>query len=202
MKKIDALEWYDRILRAATSLSEQRALGAVQHNGRLVFDELEDEACWAGRWALDSWPFVPDQSEQPTRPGLRFEVWFRPGRNADIPITLMLLCAGEPALAPLRTHLSSVWNELLKSGKTAGRYQSVEQLDKLALRFDGGAQGIGRHVSADWRKVEPALERLMLDTHKVVSSAVDAWRQAGSEIAFNSPPTDPFQALRNKFAGE
>jgi hypothetical protein len=202
VKKDQATEWFEKILRTAKSIAEARGFGQVVHNHRLVHDEVAEGARWAGRWALETWPFAPDHAGSVHRPGLRFEAWFRPGKASDVPLTLLLACSDEPSLKDLRTHLSPVWEALLTGGKAAGRYQALERIEPLALKFEREVVGVARHVAPDWRKVEPAVEWLLVDSHKLLAAAVARWHaDAGSNI-FNDSPVDPLEALRKRFSGE
>lgn len=201
MKKDLALEWFDRVITAATALAGARGLGELQPHRRLVHDEWDQQARWAGRWAFEGWPSVPEPTGGIPRPGLRYEVWLRPGKAADQPITLILACADDPGLTTLHPHLAPVWETLLSGGKAAGRYQPLDRLEPLAARLEAGVMGVARHVAPDWRKVEPALEWLILDSHKLVEAALETWRAAGGPSDFEQSRQDPLEALRQRFSG-
>lgn len=202
MKKEQALDWYERVIAAATATAEARAMGAIFHHPRLVHDEWEQGARWAGRWALTGWPSTSDVAGGLPRPGLRFEVWFRPGKAPDLPITLLLACADDPGLRNLHPHLSGVWDSLLTGGKAAGRYQPLARLEPLATHLEPGVSGVARQVPPDWRKLAPALEWLMRDSHKLVQTALENWHSQEGLTEFQRvAPQDPLEALRQRFSG-
>ncbi|MEB3329955.1 MAG: hypothetical protein VKQ33_12045 [Candidatus Sericytochromatia bacterium] len=198
MKKDEANAWRERLLAAAAPVAARLGAASWRACPRLVHDEVDEEARWAVRLAPEGWPFEAGDAGEPHRPGLRWEVWLRPGKRGDAPVGLFLVCDGEASLAGLRASLAPTWEGLVKGGKTAGRYKPLSDVEPLALRLDRGAVGVGRLVPPRPEKAEPAWAQLLLDTFKPVDDAVKTWlaREGGLLPA----PADPFAALAQRFS--
>jgi hypothetical protein len=198
MKKDEAIAWRGRLLEAAAPVAARLGAAPWRVAPRLIHDEVGDEARWAVRLAPEGWPFESGAEGGSHRPGLRWEVWLRPGKQADLPVGLFLVCDGEAALAGLRARLAVTLDGLVKGGKTAGRYKPLGEVAPFALRLDRDAVGVGRLVPPRADKVEPALAQLLLDTFKPVDEAVKGWH-APEGGAF-AVPADPFAALAKRFS--
>jgi hypothetical protein len=200
MLKDDALKLRERLAPVAARAAEKAGVAGLADDGKLYHDEVGEEARWAQRLAPPGWPHAAIGAGTPARPGLRLEVWYRPGKpKPDEQLAMLLVCADEPALAGLRMRLEPVWATLLGGGKAAGRYKAVEALEPLAVRLEPGIVGIARHAPVNPAKAEAALAQLVEDALKPVAAAVAAWAADGGAAAFEASPVDPLAALRAKF---
>src|SRR5687768_13931301 len=123
MLKDEALALRERLIPVAVRAAEKAGVAGLADDGKLYHDEVDGQARWAQRLAPPGWPHAAIGAGTPARPGLRYEVWFRPGKGED-ELVLALLCADEPALAGLRMRLAPIWASLLGGGKAAGRYKA------------------------------------------------------------------------------
>src|SRR5687768_10520895 len=106
MKKDDALALRERLRALATQTAAKAGFPALADDGKLYHDELADAARWAQRLSLAGrWPHVPAGAGPAVCPGLRFEVWFFPGKAKEEEVLCLLLCDGARTLAPLAAHL-------------------------------------------------------------------------------------------------
>ena len=200
MLKDDALKWRDRLTPVAARAAARAGVAGLADDGKLYHDEVDGEARWTQRLAAPGWPHAAIGVGTPARPGLRLEVWYRPGKpGKEEVLSLLLLCADEPALAGLRALLEPVWASLLGGGKAAGRYKAVAGLEPLAVRLEPGVVGIGRQVGVNPAKAEAALAQLVEDVLKPVTAALTAWSAGGGAEAFAATPVDPLAALRDRF---
>lgn len=200
MLKDEALRWRERLAPVATAAAARAGVAGLADDGKLYHDEMDGQARWAQRLAAPGWPHAAIGVGQPARPGLRLEVWYRPGKpNKDEELGLYLLIAGEPALAPLHARLVPVWAALLGGGKAAGRYKDAGALEPLVARLEPGVAGVGRRVGVNPAKAEAALAQLVEDAFKPVAAAVAAWAAEGGAEAFEASPVDPLAALRDRF---
>ncbi len=200
MLKDDALSWRERLAPVAARAAARAGVEGLADDGKLYHDEVDGQARWAQRLAAPGWPHAAIGVGLPARPGLRLEVWYRPGKpGKDEELGLYLLIADEPALAGLRARLEPIWASLLGGGKAAGRYKAVAALEPLAPRLEPGVAGVGRRVGVTPAKAEAALAQLVEDALKPVAAAVAAWTAEGGATAFEATPVDPLAALRDKF---
>jgi hypothetical protein len=199
MNKDSALALRERLRSSAEQTGSRLGFSALQDDGKLYHDEVGDLARWTQRLSLAGrWPHLPLGEGAPACPGLRFEVWFFQGKK-DEEILLLLLCGGDHGLDDLQRHLAPTFKELLEGGRYAKRYRPLEP---IVSKFYPGVVGLGRRVSLQPAKAEPALVQLLEDALKPVDGAIAAWDpngEAAERFKTECSAYDPLAALKAKF---
>lgn len=198
MKKDEAMALREKLRAQAIATAAKLGYPQLDDDGKFYHDETAELARWAQRLSLKGrWPHLASSEGQVPCPGLRYEVWFFPGKQQEETVLLVIACEAANGLEPLQRHLEATFKEFVEGGKYARRYQP---LDSTVKRFYADATGISRRVPL--AKAEAGWTQLIEDTLKPLDGAVSKYADAETLVAdFTATCSsyDPLAALKARF---
>jgi hypothetical protein len=203
MRKDDLFALRDRVLKGVAPGIQKKHLPVPQPDSRLYPQDVEGELFWVDRLTYPSeWPHTGYGDASPPVPGLRYEAWYFQKRETCL---LALLCEDRPALRPLIDALAPAFKTLVEDGKFARRYRSLEDRSAeagLILRVEPNSRGIWRTAPLNEEKLVKALETLVVDTHPMMSQAMqraDPNEELPAAFKAAIGERDPLEELQARF---